>query len=53
MASTSMKGKVYIYGGLGDRFYANANILMIKIGEKLDLNSVKLVSEFNEKEIVP
>lgn len=31
MASTSIKGKVYIYGGLGDRFYANANILMIKI----------------------
>jgi len=32
MASSSNKGRVYIYGGLGDRFYANANILVIKMG---------------------
>lgn len=41
MASISNKGRVYIYGGLIDRKYANANILMIKLGEKMGLNSLK------------
>lgn len=41
MASSSHNGRIYIYGGLGDRFYANANILMIKMGDKIGLNSMK------------
>lgn len=41
MASVSHKGRVYIYGGLGDRYYTNANIIMIKMSEKSGLNSLK------------
>ena len=32
-ASTSIGGKVYIYGGFGDTYYANGNLTIMKISQ--------------------
>jgi len=34
MCSTSMDGKVFIFGGCNESHYANGNVLMIKMFDK-------------------
>jgi len=31
MASSSIGGKVYVFGGFGDTYYADGNLLVMKI----------------------
>ncbi len=41
MASTSVNGKVYVFGGFGDTYYANANLMIMKVSQNGTSHSVR------------